>query len=167
MVQKITAVISSQLLVAHSNFRRMRCPFFNLQQKHEYFLGVCNTGSAEKCMGFPITSYGRTQTDFAELNMMQANLNAIYICLTNLRFYPVMSFFPQSCCPQMSQVCIHDSTWMTFFPASSLGPRTSHLLAPTEKHSASGHRAQELQKSEIWADFAAISLADCSVTLCC
>lgn len=27
------------------------------------------------------------------------------------------------------------------------GQRTSHLLAPTEKHSASGHRGQELQKS--------------------
>lgn len=48
-----------------------------------------------------------------------------------------------------------------FFLHLHLGQRASHLLAPTEKHSASGHRAQKLQKSEIWGDFATISLTDC------
>lgn len=152
MVQKITAVISSQLLVAHSNCRRMCCPFFNPQQEHEYFLGVCTTRLAEKFMGFPITSYGRTQTDFAELNMMWANLNAIYTCLTNLWFCPVMSFFPQPCCAQTSQVCIHDSAWMAFFSCIFIwdrGPAISQHQQRKPVRLATGLRSSRNQKSGV------------------
>lgn len=52
-----------------------------------------------------------------------------------------------------------------FFLHLHLGQRASHLLAPTEKHSASGHRAQKLRKSEIWGDFATISLTACDLML--
>ena len=52
-----------------------------------------------------------------------------------------------------------------FFLHLHLGQRASHLLAPTEKHSASGHRAQKLRKSEIWGDFATVSLTACDLML--